>query len=43
MTKLANTGAGHYSRTVTCTQSDTGEEITYRIVGDDEADIKGWV
>ena len=40
MTKLANTGRVVFGATVTVLKSDTEEEITYRIVGDDEADIK---
>lgn len=40
MTKLANNGRVVFGATVTVLKSDTEEEITYRIVGDDEADIK---
>ena len=40
VTKLANTGRVVFGATVTVLKSDTEEEITYRIVGDDEADIK---
>ena len=40
VTKLANTGRVGFGATVTVLKSDTEEEITYRIVGDDEADIK---
>ena len=40
VTKLANTGRVVFGATVTLLKSDTEEEIRYRIVGDDEADIK---
>ena len=40
VTKLAYTGRVVFGATVTVLKSDTEEEITYRIVGDDEADIK---
>ena len=40
VTKLANTGRVVFGATVTVLKSDTEEELTYRIVGDDEADIK---
>ena len=40
VTKLANNGRVVFGATVTVLKSDTEEEITYRIVGDDEADIK---
>ena len=40
VTKLANTGRVVFGATVTVLKSDTEEEITYRIVGDVEADIK---
>ena len=40
VTKLANNGRVVFGTTVTVLKSDTEEEITYRIVGDDEADIK---
>ena len=39
VTKLANNGRVVFGATVTVLKSDTEEEITYRIVGDDEADI----
>lgn len=40
VTKLANNGRVVFGATVTVLKSDTEEEITYRFVGDDEADIK---
>ena len=40
VTKLANNGRVVFGATVTVLKSDTEEEITYRIVGDDEVDIK---
>ena len=40
VTKLAQQGRVVFGATVTVLKSDTEEEITYRIVGDDEADIK---
>lgn len=40
VTKLQNNGRVVFGATVTVLKSDTEEEITYRIVGDDEADIK---
>ena len=40
VTKLPQTGRVVFGATVTVLKSDTEEEITYRIVGDDEADIK---
>lgn len=40
VTKLENTGKVIFGTTVTILNCDTDEEITYRIVGDDEADIK---
>ena len=40
VTKLANNGRVVFGATVTVLKSDTEEEIAYRIVGDDEADIK---
>src|SRR5574344_2451423 len=40
VTKLANNGRVVFGATVTLLKSDTEEEIRYRIVGDDEADIK---
>ncbi len=38
--KLPNNGRVIFGSTVTVFKTDTEEEITYRIVGDDEADIK---
>ena len=40
VTKLPKTGRVILGSTVTVLKCDTEEEITYRIVGDDEADIK---
>ena len=40
VTKLANNGRVDFGATVALLKSDTEEEIRYRIVGDDEADIK---
>jgi transcription elongation factor GreA len=40
VTKLPQTGRVVFGATVTMLKSDTEEEITYRIVGDDEADFK---
>jgi transcription elongation factor GreA len=40
VTKLPNTGKVVFGVTVTIINTQTDEEITYRIVGDDEADIK---
>lgn len=40
VTKLPITGRVIFGSTVTVLKCDTEEEITYRIVGDDEADIK---
>ena len=40
VTKLANNGRVVFGATVALLKSDTEEEIRYRIVGDDEADIK---
>ena len=40
ITKLPNTGKVICGSTVTILNLDTDEEVTYRIVGDDEADIK---
>ena len=40
VTKLENTGKVIFGTTVRLLNCDTDEEITYKIVGDDEADIK---
>lgn len=40
ITKLPNTGKVIFGSTVTILNLDTDETVTYRIVGDDEADIK---
>ena len=40
VTKLPNTGKVIFGTTVTILNLDTEEEVTYRIVGDDEADFK---
>lgn len=40
VTKLANNGKVIFGATVTILNLDTEEAVTYRIVGDDEADIK---
>lgn len=40
ITKMKNTGRVIFGSTVTVLNLDTYEEITYRIVGDDEADFK---
>lgn len=40
ITKLPNSGKVIFGATVTILNLDTDEEVTYRIVGDDEADIK---
>ena len=40
VTKMENTGKIIFGTTVTLLNCDTDEEISYRIVGDDEADIK---
>ncbi|WKE66592.1 transcription elongation factor GreA [Gallaecimonas kandeliae] len=40
VTKLTNNGKVIFGATVTLLNLDTDDEVTYRIVGDDEADIK---
>lgn len=40
VTKMTNNGKVIFGATVTLLNLDTDEETTYRIVGDDEADIK---
>jgi transcription elongation factor GreA len=40
VTKMENTGKVIFGTTVTILNLDSDEETTYRIVGDDEADIK---
>lgn len=40
VTKLPNSGKVVFGATVSILNLDTDEEVTYRIVGDDEADIK---
>lgn len=40
ITKIPNTGKVIFGVTVTLLNIDTDEEVTYQIVGDDEADIK---
>jgi transcription elongation factor GreA len=40
ISKLPNTGRVIFGCTVTILNLDSDEEVTYRIVGDDEADIK---
>ncbi|WP_406663783.1 transcription elongation factor GreA [Gallaecimonas sp. GXIMD1310] len=40
VTKMTNNGKVIFGSTVTVLNLDTDEEVTYRIVGDDEADIK---
>lgn len=40
VTKMPNNGKIIFGATVVLVNTDTDEEVTYRIVGDDEADIK---
>ena len=40
VTKMKNTGRVIFGATITILNLDTDEELTYKIVGDDEADIK---
>jgi transcription elongation factor GreA len=40
VTKMTNTGKVIFGTTVLLEDVDTGEEVTYQIVGEDEADIK---
>ncbi|GGI72761.1 transcription elongation factor GreA [Shewanella gelidii] len=40
VTKMPNTGRVIFGATVTILNIDTDQEVTYRIVGDDEANIK---
>ena len=40
VTKMPNTGKVVFGATVVLVDQDTDEEVTYQIVGDDEADIK---
>lgn len=40
VTALVNDGKIIFGATVTIMNADSGEEVTYQIVGDDEADIK---
>ncbi|HDL3890986.1 TPA: transcription elongation factor GreA, partial [Mannheimia haemolytica] len=40
VTKMANNGKVIFGATVQLVNADTDEEVTYRIVGDDEANIK---
>jgi transcription elongation factor GreA len=40
VTKLENTGKAVFGTTVTLMNVDTEEEVTYKIVGNDEADLK---
>ena len=40
VTKMTNSGRIIFGATVTLLKSETEEEVIYRIVGDDEADIK---
>ena len=41
VTKMTNLGKVIFGATVTFLNTSTDEEVTYRIVGDDEANIKG--
>lgn len=43
VTKMQNNGKVIFGATVTLTNVETDEEVTYRIVGDDEANIKEWL
>ena len=40
VTKMPNNGKSDFCATVVLVNTNTDEEVTYRIVGDDEADIK---
>ncbi|HHH45763.1 MAG TPA: transcription elongation factor GreA [Thiotrichales bacterium] len=40
VTQMENTGKVIFGATVVLADEDSGEEVTYRIVGEDEADIK---
>ncbi len=40
VTQIENTGKVIFGATVVLADEDSGEEVTYRIVGEDEADIK---
>ena len=40
MTSLPNNGKVIFGATVVLVNTDTDDEVTYQIVGDDEADIK---
>ena len=40
VTKIENTGRVIFGTTVTIVNCDTDEELTYKIVGEDEADLK---
>ena len=40
VTKISNTGTVIFGSTVTLQDTDTGSDVKYRIVGEDEADIK---